>query len=195
MQCEIINGELQVKPQPGTEAYAVKKWEEEGHKIAGVKIAASAAATTNDGKAGATVNDPPASAEDAEREQIKAELTRLGVKFKPQTRTPTLRVMLENATGGNEQDKADIERMKASNGKPAEAATEAEDDMFALPGDNAPAKAYTVEDIRDTLMKVAADKTKGAPVARELLKKFGAKNISEVKESDYAELMKAAGAE
>ena len=185
MRCEIGQTGLVLFPEGLTEQYAVANWTAAGmpmNRQAATK-APPTAAEAGQVNGATTV----AKTGTSERDQVKAELTALGITFKPQTRIDTLKTLLENATGGNVQDKADITHMKDVR----EAAAPVDDGIFDTTPAAPPAVEYKAEDVKNALLELS--KTKGLEKAKTLLNTFdGAESVSKLDPKHYAACVEAA---
>lgn len=189
MRAEIIKtGELVLYPEAGTETFAYDHWVKAGGKVQGVGRQSPAIANA---PIKTTMEKPTpvkrVDGAESERDQIKAKLTALGLEFAPQTRTPTLKQMLANATGASDtpEEKAAIADLKKQNGngKAAQPADDpAADDLF-----NPGTPSYTIAQVREALMAFAGKH--GNPKTKALLTKYGAKNISGLDAKNYTAIM------
>ena len=185
MKCEISSaGEMVFLLESLSERDALNDWVAAGCKIEGLPLAKTAALLkiADPAVESTTPNDGART----ERDRIKEELTKLGITdYSPQTRTPTLKTMLENAKGDRADDKAAVEQMKADNGGSKAAEAEA-DDMFET--ETANEKQYTAVDVKEALINLA--KVKGNPYAKAELQKLGAEKVSDLATEKYAEAIK-----
>lgn len=193
MRCEITDKGMEFFPANETEAYAFGQWRAAGASLFGIADSEPLAAETSVApivKAEKVEAEKPKS----KRELIIDRLHALGIdEFKPQTRTSTLKTMLENAEGGNGQDKAAVDAMKSENGKAA--TVEDVDDLFAEDEPEAVEEPKaevepTKEDVAAALKALAT--AKGVEAAKAMLGKAGAKNVSALDPKHYKAIIAAA---
>ena len=101
-----------------------------------------------------------------ERDEIKARLKELGEKFSPRARTDFLKAKLQWAE------------------KQAEAPAEIEEEVPAEIEEEVPAEVPTAEEVKARLMDFV--RTNGKDRAVAILKKFGAKKLSDISEENRA---------
>jgi len=182
MQCEVTSSGLQIIPTTATEKFAVETWLAAGARIEGAsgcgcragattaKVAAPTPAPAPAAVASAPVMPALKDVEDMSRDELKAAAQELGIAFKEQTRTNTLRDMVINALGGNHSDKSDVEKIKRETAP----AVQSETDFMPA---STPKKCGLV-DVRNALLALADRKGKAAAI--DLLAKFGAKKVSDL---------------
>ena len=207
MKCEIDNnGVLQLFPVGGTEEFAISNWRVGGSKVVGTTAVAPVTTAT----LGAPLTNGAATKvltpSQQERKNVMAQLTALNIiDYPPATRTTTLKTMLENATGGNAQDKADLAQVAATSGTAqpaganmataalATAAPVADPLSLEAHAVAAPvAVAPTATDVKTALM--ALGDVKGLEVSKQLLRDCGSENITALDPAMYSTVIAKATA-
>jgi len=114
--------------------------------------------------------------QELDRDQLKAELDKMGVPYSPRTRTNTLARMLEKAKYVKADEEPETSEAVESEPVP-EAATE-----------------ITIDDIRNTLAQIGEKADLGWSTVRELLTEFKASMVSDLPKGEYRRFLEKAEA-